>query len=210
MDFTFAGQINLFHRRLQFIQKLRIGRAKAFCFHKGKIPEELQEEKGFIIFYVQQKLHDMLNFDKDSRPELQLKMSAVFLRLFPISPITSEWSLRTPKYNRESVLGSICSVAGTTKEGFAVSKAFLNRQVRAEKFLPVRLIHWLAIRLGRMAYALTPHLLPSLRSAPLVRPRISVINPFYAIDPELFDFHLFRFSFGETTEEVTKNRKSKS
>jgi hypothetical protein len=34
--------------------------------------------------------------------------------------------------------------------------------------------------------------------------------PFYAIDPELFDFHLFRFSFGETTEEVKRNRKSKS
>jgi len=35
-------------------------------------------------------------------------------------------------------------------------------------------------------------------------------NPFYAIDPELFDFHLFRFFFGETTEEVIRNRKSKS
>ena len=34
--------------------------------------------------------------------------------------------------------------------------------------------------------------------------------PFYEIDPELFDFLLFRFSFGETTEEVTRNRKSKS
>jgi hypothetical protein len=35
-------------------------------------------------------------------------------------------------------------------------------------------------------------------------------NPFYAMDSELFDFHLFRFSFGETTEEATRKRKSKS
>ncbi len=35
-------------------------------------------------------------------------------------------------------------------------------------------------------------------------------NPFYAIDPELFDFHQIRFSFGETTEEATRKRKSKS
>jgi hypothetical protein len=34
--------------------------------------------------------------------------------------------------------------------------------------------------------------------------------PFYAMDPELFDFHLFRFSFGETSEEVIRKRKSKS
>jgi len=27
--------------------------------------------------------------------------------------------------------------------------------------------------------------------------------------PELFDFHLFRFSFGETKEEATRKRKSK-
>ena len=32
----------------------------------------------------------------------------------------------------------------------------------------------------------------------------SVINPFYALELELFDFHLFRFSFGETAEEVTR------
>jgi hypothetical protein len=36
------------------------------------------------------------------------------------------------------------------------------------------------------------------------------IIPFFAMDPELFDFHLFRFSFGETTEEVIRKRKSKS
>jgi hypothetical protein len=34
--------------------------------------------------------------------------------------------------------------------------------------------------------------------------------PFFALDLELFDFHLFRFSFGETSEEVARNRKSKS
>jgi hypothetical protein len=39
---------------------------------------------------------------------------------------------------------------------------------------------------------------------------VSQFSPFYAIDPELFDFHLFRFSFGETPEEVIRNRKSKS
>jgi hypothetical protein len=37
-----------------------------------------------------------------------------------------------------------------------------------------------------------------------------VFNPFYALELELFDFHLFRFSFGETTEEVTRKGKSKS
>jgi hypothetical protein len=36
------------------------------------------------------------------------------------------------------------------------------------------------------------------------------IIPFYAKESELFDFHLFRFSFGETTEEATRIRKSKS
>jgi hypothetical protein len=35
------------------------------------------------------------------------------------------------------------------------------------------------------------------------------MNPFYAIDPELFDFHLFRFSFGATTEEGIRKGKSK-
>jgi hypothetical protein len=35
------------------------------------------------------------------------------------------------------------------------------------------------------------------------------LNPFYAFDPELFDFQLFRFSFGETLEEAIRNRKSK-
>ncbi len=34
-------------------------------------------------------------------------------------------------------------------------------------------------------------------------------NPFYAIDLELFDFHQYRFSFGETTEEAIRKRKSK-
>jgi hypothetical protein len=34
-------------------------------------------------------------------------------------------------------------------------------------------------------------------------------NPFYAIDPEFFDFHFFRFSLGETTEEAIRKRKSK-
>jgi hypothetical protein len=38
----------------------------------------------------------------------------------------------------------------------------------------------------------------------------SGINPDYAMDVELFDFHLFRFSSGETTEEVARKRKSKS
>jgi hypothetical protein len=28
--------------------------------------------------------------------------------------------------------------------------------------------------------------------------------PFYPIDPDFFDFHLFRFSYGETTEEATR------
>jgi hypothetical protein len=37
-----------------------------------------------------------------------------------------------------------------------------------------------------------------------------LLNPFYALDPELFDFQLFRFSFGETLEEAIRNRKSKS
>jgi hypothetical protein len=32
----------------------------------------------------------------------------------------------------------------------------------------------------------------------------------YAFASELFDFHLFRFSFGETTEEAVRKRKSKS
>jgi len=40
--------------------------------------------------------------------------------------------------------------------------------------------------------------------------QVKTIIPFYAIDPELFDFHQFRFSFGETTEEAIKKRKSKS
>jgi hypothetical protein len=39
---------------------------------------------------------------------------------------------------------------------------------------------------------------------------MATINPFYAIDVELFDFHIFRFSSGETTEEVARKRKSKS
>jgi hypothetical protein len=30
------------------------------------------------------------------------------------------------------------------------------------------------------------------------------INPFYALETELFDFHLFRFSFGETMEEASR------
>jgi hypothetical protein len=32
---------------------------------------------------------------------------------------------------------------------------------------------------------------------------------FYAIDPKLFDFHLFRFSFRETTEEAERKTKIK-
>jgi hypothetical protein len=39
---------------------------------------------------------------------------------------------------------------------------------------------------------------------------IKIFNLFYAIDPELFDFHQIRFSFGETTEEAIRKRKSKS
>ena len=35
-------------------------------------------------------------------------------------------------------------------------------------------------------------------------------KPFYAIDLELFDFQQIRFSLGETTEEATRKRKSKS
>ena len=35
-------------------------------------------------------------------------------------------------------------------------------------------------------------------------------NFYHALEPELFDFHLFRFSPGETTEEATSKRKSKS
>jgi hypothetical protein len=35
-------------------------------------------------------------------------------------------------------------------------------------------------------------------------------NPFYALELELFNFHLFRFSLGATTEEVARKRKSKS
>jgi hypothetical protein len=44
-------------------------------------------------------------------------------------------------------------------------------------------------------------------------PRVAIFFwfiPFYAIDVELFDFHLFRFYSGETTEEVSRKRKSKS
>jgi hypothetical protein len=37
-----------------------------------------------------------------------------------------------------------------------------------------------------------------------------LVNLFNAIDVELFDFHIFRFSSGETTEEVARKRKSKS
>jgi hypothetical protein len=37
----------------------------------------------------------------------------------------------------------------------------------------------------------------------------NLMNPFYAIDSELFDFHQIRFSFGETMEEATGKRKSK-
>jgi hypothetical protein len=37
-----------------------------------------------------------------------------------------------------------------------------------------------------------------------------LMNPFYAMDVELFDFQHFRFSSGETTEEVARKRKSKS
>jgi hypothetical protein len=36
------------------------------------------------------------------------------------------------------------------------------------------------------------------------------LNPFYAMALDLFDFHLFRFSCGETTEEAIRKRKSKS
>jgi hypothetical protein len=35
------------------------------------------------------------------------------------------------------------------------------------------------------------------------------VNPFYAIDPELFDFHLNRFSFGEATKEAIKKENQK-
>jgi hypothetical protein len=35
-------------------------------------------------------------------------------------------------------------------------------------------------------------------------------KPSCACELELFDFHLFRFSLGETTEEAIRNRKSKS
>jgi hypothetical protein len=34
--------------------------------------------------------------------------------------------------------------------------------------------------------------------------------PFYSNNPELFYFHQIRFSFGETTEEAIRKRKSKS
>jgi hypothetical protein len=37
----------------------------------------------------------------------------------------------------------------------------------------------------------------------------NLVNPFYAIDSELFDFQQIRFSFGKTTEEATGKRKSK-
>ncbi len=37
-----------------------------------------------------------------------------------------------------------------------------------------------------------------------------VFIPFYALELELFDFHLFRFSFGEISEEVARKGKSKS
>jgi hypothetical protein len=36
-----------------------------------------------------------------------------------------------------------------------------------------------------------------------------VFIPYYAADLELYDFQLFRFSFGEISEEVIRNRKSK-
>jgi hypothetical protein len=36
------------------------------------------------------------------------------------------------------------------------------------------------------------------------------MNPFYEMDLELFDFHIIRFSFGETTEEAIRKGKSKS
>ena len=38
----------------------------------------------------------------------------------------------------------------------------------------------------------------------------NLMNPFYAIDSELFDFLQIRFSFGKTKEEAIRNRKSKS
>ncbi len=61
-----------------------------------------------------------------------------------------------------------------------------------------------------MAYALTPHRLKEgFARSEACDCKKPVLNPFYAIDPELFDFHFFRFSFGETTGEVIRNRKSK-
>jgi len=38
---------------------------------------------------------------------------------------------------------------------------------------------------------------------------LGLLNPFYAIDSELFDFQQIRFSFGKTKEEATGKRKSK-
>jgi hypothetical protein len=38
---------------------------------------------------------------------------------------------------------------------------------------------------------------PSGENAPMI--------PFHAFDPELFDFHQIRFSFGEITEEASRN-----
>ena len=38
---------------------------------------------------------------------------------------------------------------------------------------------------------------------------IPFFDPFYALELQLFDFHIFRFSLGEATEEVTRKRKLK-
>jgi hypothetical protein len=39
--------------------------------------------------------------------------------------------------------------------------------------------------------------------------RVDRFVTFNAIDPELFDFNLFRFSFGEATEEAERKKKIK-
>jgi hypothetical protein len=46
--------------------------------------------------------------------------------------------------------------------------------------------------------------LKSEKPGPLVRVFFLCFIPIYAIDPELFDFHQIRFSFGETAEEVIR------
>jgi hypothetical protein len=49
-----------------------------------------------------------------------------------------------------------------------------------------------------------------LKSCPLLAVRQKEISSFYAIGSELFGFHIFRFSTGETAEEAARKWKSKS